>query len=94
MDTEVQFGPSGTDVETYFCWTKALPSIFIRRHREPEDQRVVQVPLSGTPASLHIIEYTPVASAFQLAGKGGIEFIMCVGTVQGKVELWFVGQNV
>ena len=40
METEVVFGPS-SDVDTYFCWTKALRCIFMRRHRESEDQRFV-----------------------------------------------------
>ena len=90
--TEVTFGPSGSDVDTYFCWTAVLNCIFIRRYRaEEESQRFQKITLSAAPTSMHVGDYMTVAHNFTLQQRGGYDYIVAVGTVEGRVELWLVG---
>jgi len=66
----------------------------MRKYRaEDETNRFTKIPLSSPPTSMHIGDYMTVASAFTLQQRGGYDYIMAIGTEEGRVLLWLVGSQ-
>lgn len=66
----------------------------MRKYRAVEESQLyTKIPLSSPPTSMHIGDYMTVASAFTLQQRGGYDYILAIGTLEGRVLLYLVGSQ-